>query len=197
MKKALLVISATIVVLGVSGCQTAAVQDSDSAGNSSKEAPQSIIETSSPAAGTANAADQAKSPSPAASNSSASYQKISRYLEEESKKAFSPYYELLDSTVSDYQEATVDGNVEATFGYTLVHKNFDKDPDTVDYIQKAKETGDPHYQQLHDEYLAPKEMSFHLKAVIDKTDSITLYSNASPKGVQWEKVTMADFVLKK
>lgn len=166
MKKVLQFLSATILFFSVSGCQTATVQE-----------------------------DQAMSPSPIASNSLASYQKISSYMEEECKKVFSPYYELLDFTVSDYQETAVNENVEATFGYKVIHKNFDKDPDTVDYIKKAKETGDPHYQQLHDEYLAPKEMNFQLKAVIDKADAITLYSNVSPKGVQWEKVSMADFLI--
>lgn len=122
---------------------------------------------------------------------------IASYMEEESKKAFSPYYELLEFTLSDYEEKTVDGKVEATFGYQVKYKNFEKDPDTVDYIKAAKEKNDPNYQQLYDEYLQPKEMNFHLKAVIEDTDSITLYTNVSPKGIQWEKAVMSDFILKK
>lgn len=130
-------------------------------------------------------------------DNSTSYNQIASYMEEESKKAFSPYYELLEFTLSDYEEKTVDGKVEATFGYQVKYKNFEKDPDTVDYIKAAKEKNDPNYQQLYDEYLQPKEMSFHLKAVVEDADSITLYTNVSPKGIQWEKAVMSDFILKK
>ncbi|WP_340673404.1 hypothetical protein [Brevibacillus agri] len=128
---------------------------------------------------------------------SANQNKIASYMVEECKKAFSPYYELLAFTLSDYEEKTVDGKVEAIFGYQVKYKNFEKDPDTVDYIKAAKAKGDPRYQQLHDEYLQPKEMNFHLKAVIEHNGSVTLYTNVKPKGIQWEKVVMSDFVLKK
>lgn len=130
-------------------------------------------------------------------NRSESYNKVSTFMEEESRKVFSPYYELLDFTISEYQEEIVEGNVEATFWYKVIYKNFDKDPDTVGYIQEAKEKGDPHYQQLYDEYLQPKEMNFEWKAVIDATDSITLYANVNPKGTMWEKAEMSDFILTK
>ncbi|UKL01200.1 hypothetical protein FO446_00310 [Brevibacillus brevis] len=130
-------------------------------------------------------------------DSSSSFDKIAGYLQEESNKAFSSHYELLEFTLSDYEEKTVDGKVEATFGYQVKYKNFEKDPDTVDYIKAAKEKNDPNYQQLYDEYLQPKDMNFHLKAVIEDSDSISLYTNVSPKGVQWEKAVMSDFILKK
>ncbi|MFF0831275.1 hypothetical protein ACFYU8_31055 [Brevibacillus sp. NPDC003359] len=130
-------------------------------------------------------------------DNSSSYNQIASYMEEECKKAFSPYYELVEFTVSDYEEKTVDGKVEATFAYQVKYKNFEKDPETVDYIKAAKEKNDPHYQQLYDEYLQPKDMNFHLKAVVEDADSITLYTNVSPKGIQWEKAVISDFILKK
>lgn len=125
------------------------------------------------------------------------YEKISVYLENECKKVYSPYYELLDFQISDYQEEVVDGKVEATFLYKVIHKNYDKDPDTVGYIKEAKERGDKHYQTLYDEYLQPQEMNFQFKAVITENDVITLYSNISPKGIEWEEVEMSDFIIKK
>ena len=125
------------------------------------------------------------------------YNKISAYMEEECKNAFSPYYELLDFEILSYQEEVVNGDVEATFLYKVIHKNYDKDPDTVGYIKEAKERGDKNYQQLYDEYLQPKEMNFHLKAIIDKNDLITLYSNISPHGTEWKEVKMTDFIIKK
>lgn len=123
-------------------------------------------------------------------------EKISAYMEEECRKVFSPYYELLDFQILDYKEEVINENVEATFFYKIISKNYDKDPDTVGYIKEAKESGDKNYQQMYDEYLQPREMNFHLKAVIDKNDLITLYSNISPKGIEWEETKMSDFILK-
>jgi len=171
MKKVVIPFLAMFLVFSLSSCQT---------GNDDKAVPQSSKETN-------HEADEEKGP----------YNKVSTFMEEESRKVFSPYYELLDFTISDYQEEIVEGNVEATFGYKVIYKNFDKDPDTVGYIQEAKAKGDPHYQQLYDEYLQPKEMNFEWKAVIDATDSITLYANVNPKGTKWEKAEMSDFILTK
>jgi len=124
------------------------------------------------------------------------YNKVSVYMEEECNNAFSPYYELLDFQISDYKEEIVNGNIEAIFSYKLVHKNYDKDPDTVGYIKEAKESGNKNYQQMYDEYLEPREMNFDLKVVIDENDLITLYSNIAPKGIEWEETEMTDFILK-
>lgn len=125
------------------------------------------------------------------------YDKVSSYMENECRKAFSPYYELLDFQVSDYHEKVVDGNdVEVTFSYKLIHKNYDRDPDTVEYIKEAKESGNKNYQQMYDEYLQPKEMNFHLKAIINENGEITLYSNISPNGIEWEETKMTDFIIK-
>lgn len=124
------------------------------------------------------------------------FDKVSAYMEEECRKAFSKYYELLDFQISNYQEETMNGNVEAIFSYKLIYKNFDKDPDTVEYIKEAKESGNANYQQMYDEYLQLKEMNFHLRAIIDENDSITLYSNISPRGIEWEETKMTDFIIK-
>ena len=123
------------------------------------------------------------------------YEKISEFLEDECREVFSPYYELLGFEISDYHEEVVSRNMEATFFYKLISKNYDKDPDTVEYIKEAKEKGDKNYQLLYDEYLQPKDMNFQLKAIIDETDLITLYSNISPKGIVWEEVKMSDFII--
>ncbi len=126
----------------------------------------------------------------------ANYKKLSEYMKEQSIAAFSPYYELLDFQISNYEEKLVDGDVEATFFYKIIEKNYDKDPDTVGYIKEAKESGNPNYQQMYDEYLEPREMNFDLKIVIDKDDMITLYSNVSPKGIIWEETKMTYYIIK-
>jgi len=124
------------------------------------------------------------------------YERISEYMKEKATVAFSPYYELLDFQISNYEETVVDGNIEATFFYKIIDKNFDKDPDTVEYIKDAKESGNENYQQMYDEYLEPKESNFHLKVVIDKDDVIILYSNVSPNGIEWEETKMTDYIIK-
>lgn len=184
MKNVFLLSCVIAVGVCVSGCSSSPV------GNEEKEVVQTKEETG-------DAAIKEPGSLPAETIHSENHNKIAIYLEEECQKAFSAHYELLDFTISDYEEKTVDGKVEATFGYQVVYKNFEKDPDTVAYIKEAKEKGDPHYQQLYDEYGEPKEMNFQWKAVIDHTDSIVLYTNVNPKGVQWEKAAMSDFVLSK
>lgn len=123
------------------------------------------------------------------------YDRISEYMKAESIAAYSPYYELLDFQISNYKETNVDGNMEATFFYKIIDKNYDKDPDTVGYIKELKESGHKNYQQLYDEYLEPKESNYDLKVIIDKDDNITLYSNESPKGVEWVETKMSDFII--
>lgn len=124
------------------------------------------------------------------------YDKIAKYMKEKSIETFSPYYELLDFQISNYVENNTDAGLEATFDYKIIEKNYDKDPDTVGYIKEAKDSGNINYQQMYDEYLQPREMNFHFKILIDKDNNITLYSNISPNGVEWEEIEMSDFIIK-
>ncbi len=123
------------------------------------------------------------------------YDRISQYMKEESIAAYSKYYELLDFQISNYQERQVDGNTEATFFYKMIHKNFDKDPDTVEYIKELKDSGHKHYKILYEEYLEPKVSNYEFKIIIDQDDNITLFSNVSPKGTLWEETKMTDYIL--
>lgn len=130
-------------------------------------------------------------------NESSNYDKISAYLKEECIKTFSPYYELMDFIISYYHEEVVSGNVEAVFHYKMIDKNYDRDPDTVEYIKEAKERGDENYQQLYDEYLKPKESNFYFKAVIDENGEITLYTkNPAIDSDEWQEVKMSDYIIK-
>ncbi len=124
------------------------------------------------------------------------YDKISAYLKEEFINVFSPYYELLDFIISDYKEEVINGNVEAVFNYKVIDKNYDRDPDTVEYIKEAKERGDKNYQQLYDEYLQPKESNFYFKAVFDKNGEITLYTKNPAIDSIWEEVEISNYIIK-
>lgn len=123
------------------------------------------------------------------------YEQISAYMWEESIEAFSPHYELLNHEITGYEEEKIGDHLEVLFFYKLIHKNFDRDPDTVGYIKEAKEQGNVNYQLMYDEYLAPREMNFQLKIVIDEKDVMTLYANNAPVGTEWEPVSLKDYIL--
>lgn len=118
--------------------------------------------------------------------------KLETYMEQEMYRVFSPHYEILSLDMYNYEENEQEQS--ATFYYTLTHKNYDRDPDTVPYIAELREKGNPNYEQLKREYLAPQEANFELKAVVDG-DEITLYTNTNPHGITWEKCTLDDFIL--
>ena len=128
---------------------------------------------------------------------SKSFDKISAYLKEECINVFSPYYELLDFIISDYKEEVANGNVEAVFHYKMINKNYDRDPDTVEYIKEAKERGDKNYQIYYDEYLKPQENNFYFKAVIDENGEITLYTkNLAIESDEWKETKMSNYIIK-
>ena len=126
------------------------------------------------------------------------YAKVSDFLETEARKTFSDYYELIDFEISDYNETVVGENTEVLLNYKIIYKNYDKDPDTGDYIKSAKENKDPHYKTLYNEYLEKKDMNMEIKAVIDKNDEILLYTDYDPtEKIEWVEFKMSDSILNK
>lgn len=118
------------------------------------------------------------------------YAKTVLYLAQEFYRVYSPYYEILNLQISDWQQT----DNEATFFYTMTHKNFDKDPDTVGYIREAKERNLAGYEQLKREYLEPKEANYEFKVVLEG-EELALYHNASPRDINWQPVRIDDFIL--
>jgi len=126
------------------------------------------------------------------------YNKIANYLHNESVDTFSIYYELLDFVISDYSEVITDKDSEILLNYTLVYKNFDKDPDTVNYIKAAKEKNDPNYTIYYKEYLQPKEMNFEIRIIADKDGILSMYTDTDPTSNRnWTEFKMSDCILKK
>lgn len=124
--------------------------------------------------------------------------KISTYLEEECRNAFSPYYEVISCNIISYEETIIDDGIEAIIDYQMINKNYDRDPDTVTYIKEAKENNDPNYQTYYDEYLLPQETNFpKIKVLLKKDDSIELFLDESPHGEgQWSSFQFSDFIIK-
>lgn len=119
------------------------------------------------------------------------YKTVEQYMSDEFTRVYSPYYEILDLEIKNWQE---DGNT-ATFFYTMTSKNFDRDPDTVQYIIDAKNNNSPYYEQMKKEYLEPKEANYEFKAeLVD--GKVLLYSNVSPKGTEWVRTEVSDFIIK-
>lgn len=119
------------------------------------------------------------------------YKTVEQYLTAEFTEVYSPYYEILDLEISNWQE---DGD-EATFFYTMTAKNFDRDPDTVQYIIDAKNNNSPYYEQMKQEYLEPKEFNYEFKAELQDGE-ILLYYNASPNGTDWQRTEVSDYIIK-
>ena len=121
------------------------------------------------------------------------YMLTQSYLENEFKKTYSQFYNITALEISAWNESS-DGN-EATFGYQMRFLNYNRDPDLVDYIKKAKENATPErYKILYDDYLAEKTVNYDFK-IVRNGGNLELYSNVSPKGIQWEKTQVSDFVL--
>lgn len=117
------------------------------------------------------------------------YAKTVLYMQEEFYRVYSPHYEILDLQVTNWQQT---GN-EATFRYRKNYKNYDKDPDTVDYIREARERGDKNYEIYKKEYLEPKESYYPFK-ILWEGDELTLYYDQAPKGTDWQPIKIDDFV---
>lgn len=124
------------------------------------------------------------------------YEMLKEYMWDEAVDTFSTYYELIDYRITNYKETTDGQLTEALFNYKIIYKNFDKDPDTVEYIRRAKETNDPNYKTYYKEYLEPKEMNMEIKAVVDENGGITLYTDEDPTVKRkWIEFEMSDCIL--
>lgn len=116
------------------------------------------------------------------------------FMQTEFRKIYSKYYDAVYvENISNYTENfdKSTGTLEAEFFMTGRHRNYYKDPDTVEYIKKAKATGSKHYQIYYNEYNMMHDANFHLKLVATVKDgkidekTAKIYSNDSPKGINW------------
>lgn len=116
------------------------------------------------------------------------------YLKNEFQRVYTPYYEIINLEISDWNEN--DSGDEATFFYTMTFKNYYKDPETVDYIKNSKETMDlESYEKLKEDYLAKKELNYEFKINLEN-NIIKLYSNETPVGERWLPIKIDDYIYK-
>ncbi len=124
-------------------------------------------------------------------NSHNLYDKASEFLEKEFHRVYDPYYDIQGLTISNWEE----NENEATFFYKMTFIYYNRDPDTVEYIQKAKKRSQKEYEVLYNDYLEQKEANYEFK-IIDNGENLELYSNVSPKGVEWEPTTIDEYIMK-
>lgn len=135
------------------------------------------------------------------------YDEVKAYMQRHYTDVYSPYYDhTIVNRLSGYEE-TVDEETEvftATFIMNTSHMNYYKDPDSVEYIKKAKESGnEEYYKTLYREYNQLKDGICELKLTADLKNgkivekSIILYNNTSPKGVEWVQLEngLKDFII--
>jgi len=119
------------------------------------------------------------------------YAKTEDWLEQEFHRVYDPYYDIQELVISNWQES----GKEATFYYTMTWLNYNRDPDTVPYIQEAKAKSQSSYETLYQDYLALKTGNYFLK-IRWEDDTPTLYSDVSVKGEpEWEEVAIEDHLL--
>ena len=129
-------------------------------------------------------------------------ERFTNYIAELFSEKYSPYYQVLGFEFTNVEHVLTDTDIEVTFFLKMIVQNYYRDPDTVEYIKEAKENGSKHYQQLYDEYNQPKESNYDLKFTAGVNggeldmDSVRLFTNIHPKGVEYVPVD-DDFFRKK
>ena len=115
--------------------------------------------------------------------------------------AYSPYYQMKGFKVSDLGYHEDDTGIKFEFIFTMIHQNYYKDPDTVNYIKEAKENNSENYQQMYDEYNQPKEANYYLKFTANVVNgqidenSIQVFTNVSPVGVEYVPFDVQDYII--
>lgn len=126
------------------------------------------------------------------------YLRTEQYLQEEFQRVYAPLYDIQSLEISDWRQ---EGN-EAAFLYKMTYLHYNRDPDRLEYIQEAKKTDEKRYRTLYEDYLALKEVNYEFKITISGDEKepwsskgvLTLYTNVDPKGTEWKKVQVDDFV---
>ena len=117
--------------------------------------------------------------------------KTAAWLEQEFHRVYDPYYDIQELVISNWKES----GKEATFYYTMTWLNYNRDPDTVPYIQEAKTKSQSSYETLYQDYLALKTGNYSFK-IVWEGDTPTLYTDVSVKGdPEWERTEVQNFVL--
>ena len=117
--------------------------------------------------------------------------KTAAWLEQEFHRVYDPYYDIQELVISNWKES----GKEATFYYTMTWLNYNRDPDTVPYIQEAKTKSQSSYETLYQDYLALKTGNYSFK-IVWEGDTPTLYTDVSVKGEpEWERTEVQNFVL--
>ena len=134
-----------------------------------------------------------------AANTTPLYMRTEEELASEFKRVYTPYYDIQNLEISNWQE---NGN-EAKFFYKMTYLNYIRDVSKVDYLNKAKNT--ENYEKLCEDYLSEHESNYEFKVELTGDENnplssvgvLKLYTNIDPHGEKWERVKVDDFILGK
>ena len=127
------------------------------------------------------------------------YPYLADYVEKEFIKSNIEYYDNNRLKSINIMSKTYNSETDRhdiSFSYTVEYSNYYKDPDTVDYIAKAKEEGSKNYAKLYEEYNAiqtgssgDRRLIFQIKnGAIDET-TLEIYASDAPVGTpEWKRI---------
>lgn len=193
MKKSIYLILTSIIILSASGCTTIVTTETSSYSAAQEVAEDEILDAGVTEAQTIEELQELQPANTLTDNINKTLNKKSTVstqdlIKESAEKVFTEnygiYYEILGFDYKFGEEKQAGGVTEAPFVLTMRHKNYDKDPDTVEYIAYAKKNNPSEYKILYNEYLAEQTMNFSMLATFttDKKDDIRLYADISTTG---------------
>ena len=118
------------------------------------------------------------------------YSQTSHFLMREFIKAYGEHYDILDLEISEWKE---NGN-EAVFWYKMTYQNYNRNPDKAKYIQEAKGRSKEEYDTLYKDYLETKSGSYHFKVILNG-EALELYADTAPKGSEWQKINVGEWLM--
>lgn len=119
------------------------------------------------------------------------YAKTQLYLQDEMFRVFKPYYRITNLSISNWER---NGN-EATFGYTMTHEYYNRDPEKVGWLQEVKAHNPENYDLIVKDYFEPKDGNFNFK-IVEENGELNLFSDVSVNGpAEWDPCRIDDYLL--
>lgn len=106
------------------------------------------------------------------------YARTLLYLNRESYRVFSPYYDILNLYITDWQQT----GSEAIFSYSMNFQYYNRDPETVEWLIQERERDPEGHQRRVEDYLKPIESNFGELKVVEENGALRIYVNE----VEWK-----------
>ena len=127
------------------------------------------------------------------SNNDTLYARTLLYLTRESYRVFSPYYDILDLRIVDWQQT----KNEAVFFYTMTEQYYNRDPETVEWLIQERERDPAGHQRRVEDYLKPLDATFGELKAVDEDGVLRIYVNEVEWAAEpiWHPLNMDAYIL--